>query len=198
MRSMVEGRTRTSIMQPLPLHDQLREPQFAKREFVVEANTELQTSPVMKNRISFQVEASVVGDTAITPCVDGVRLPDLVKRYERDSMFPDVGGYGGLVLGRFRYGALDRYFLGQAGDANYWNELGGIYLLGCNDCGEVGCWPLVCLVEHRGEDIVWSKFRQPHRPKWDYENFGPFVFSDKGYISALDELQSDLAGMNSK
>jgi hypothetical protein len=57
---------------------------------------------------------------------------------------------------------------------------------------------LVCSVEQHGSDVVWTKFRQPHRPKWDYTNFGTFVFSRESYVSALEKLAADLAGMNSK
>lgn len=147
------------------------------------------------NRIEFQVEI-LFNTPAVTPCVEGVRLPDLLKAYERDSGFPDVGGYAGLVVSGFKYGPLNRYFLGQPEKPDYWNELGGIYLLGCGDCGDVGCWPLVCSVEQQGPNIVWNKFRQPHRPKWDYATFGPFVFSRESYTFALENLAVDLAGLN--
>jgi hypothetical protein len=148
----------------------------------------------MQNSIEFQVETAV-NALAVTPYVDGVRLPDLVKIFERESGFPVVGGYAGLVIDGFNYGPMNDYFFGHA-KSDYWKELGGIYLLGCGECGDVGCWPLVCVVDQQGSDIVWSKFRQQHRAEWDYAGFGPFVFSQANYLSALEKLAADLAGMD--
>jgi hypothetical protein len=128
--------------------------------------------------------------TLITPHIDGVSLVDLVERFERGSSYIDpAGGYGGLVPALFNYGPLDVYFLGAAEGAYFARSPGRIFVLGCT-CGEVGCWPLVCVVDDRGSVVVWSDFEQPHRPNRDYSGFGPFVFDKVQYKQALLSLKS--------
>ena len=78
---------------------------------------------------------------AVTPAVNGVRLPDLVTKFEEAKNYEPVGGYGGIIPGWFDYGPLEKYFLGEYGQDSYWAKLGTAYILGCK-CGEVGCWPL--------------------------------------------------------
>lgn len=56
-------------------------------------------------------------------------------------------------------------------------------------CGEWGCWPFYACDKEEGDTIVWDKFKQWHRPEWDYSNFGPFVFDKKQYCEQLRKLQ---------
>lgn len=147
----------------------------------------------MQNHISFEIE-QLFGSLVVTPFIDGSPLPDLVKAFELRCGFPDVGNYAGIIPSGFKYGPLDRYFLGSPLAPSYWEELGGFYVLGCAHCGDVGCWPLICSITRLHGDVMWSKFRQPHRPKWDYTNFGPFIFDGDNYSSALEKLMADLAG----
>ena len=72
-------------------------------------------------------------------------------------------GYGGLIPEWFKYGALDKYFLGELENDSYFAGVNRVYLLGCGDRGDVGCWPLKARVRAEGESVVWDSFEQPHR-----------------------------------
>jgi len=141
----------------------------------------------MRNVLSFDV-SSRDGVTVITPCVDGVLLTTLAEQFESSHGLTDpAGGYGGLIPEFFRYGALDEYFLGKSETSAFAGTSGRIFILGC-ECGEVGCWPLACLVKTWDNQITWSSFAQPHRPTRDYSSFGPFVFELPQYEEALGSL----------
>ena len=123
---------------------------------------------------------------SVTPAVDGTSLSAMVTVFERQQGFEPSGGYGGLIPDNFDYGRLDQYFLG-GGEDSFWAQ--GIYLLGC-ECGEVGCWPLQCQIRTDGNNVMWEKFRQPHRPERDYSNFGPFVFDGEQYRKAVADPEA--------
>lgn len=72
------------------------------------------------------------------PVVDGRALTDLVKELESNRGFD--------------FGPINEYFC----------KTERISVLGC-DCGEVGCWPLVCRVGMEGDTVTWHSFLQPHR-----------------------------------
>src|SRR6266700_4096278 len=133
---------------------------------------------------------------AVVPVIDGVPMTDLVAAFEESRHFDPVGGYGGLVPQFFNYGSLDQYFNGCFEQGSYWERLHAIYLLGC-DCGEVGCWPLLCRIRMDGNIVVWEAFKQEHRPERDYSRFGPFVFDAKHYRNAVAKLQMEVAAQNS-
>ncbi len=143
----------------------------------------------MVSVLSFDVSRSDEGGaTIITPCVDGVMLTTLVEQFECSHGLTDpAGGYGGLIPELFRYGPLDQYFLGKSEIPYFAGTPGRIFLLGC-DCGEVGCWPLVCRLTTGDSEITWHNFEQPYRPARDYSSFGPFVFELKQYKEALRSL----------
>lgn len=139
----------------------------------------------MTNVLSFDVSNRGEGDaTLITACVDEVMLTALAAQFERSHGMDPAGGYSGLIPEFFCYGPLDRYFLGRA---DFLGMSGRIYVLGC-ECGEVGCWPLECLVNARDREVIWEGFKQPHRPERDYSSFGPFVFKLEQYEEALRSL----------
>lgn len=126
------------------------------------------------------------------PVIDGKSLASFVSEFENRNGYSHKLEYGGLDPGGFQYGPLEPYFLGSAA-SDYWTELDGIYLLGCRDCGNVGCWPLVASVTAVEHLVVWTNFRQPHRTLWDYSGFGPFNFEISAYVDAIrnvvDEIQ---------
>lgn len=148
----------------------------------------------MINQLGFEVYR-FFGTLAIIPQIDGERLNMLVGEFERQSGMEPADGYGGLLPSGFRYGALDRYFIGDPEYPDYWIGLGGIYLLGCKDCGDVGCWPIVCSIVADDTTVTWKDFRQPHRPNRNYSAFGPFTFDRTAYEACTKQLVSDLAGM---
>ena len=142
-----------------------------------------------KAQLSFKVQP-FEGALSITPVVDGTPLPEIVAAFEREQHFEPAGGYGGLIPEWFKYGALDKYFLGDLENDSYFAGMNRVYLLGCGDCGEVGCWPLKARVRAEGESVVWDCFEQPHRKGRDYSRFGPFVFDAEQYREALAALIS--------
>ena len=130
------------------------------------------------------------GTHAITPYVNGKSLVEVVSAFEREQCFDPVGGYGGLIPEWFNYGPLDRYFLGDFEPNTYFANIGRVYLLGC-ECGEVGCWPLSAHIKTEGDSVMWTTFRQPHRPQRDYSAFGPFIFDADLYRQAVATLRDE-------
>ena len=110
---------------------------------------------------------------SLAPVLSGTPLAELISLFETDRGFEPAGGY-----------SLERYFMGEIED-DYLVD--GCYLLGCGDCGEVGCWPLRGRVRKTGDLMIWDSFTQPHRPQRDYSDFGPFVFDVEPYRSAVFE-----------
>ena len=87
-----------------------------------------------KAQVSFKIQP-FEGTLSITPVVDGIPLPEIVAAFEREQHFEPAGGYGGLIQDRFKYGALDKYFLGDFGTDSYFARMNRVYLLVCK-CGE--------------------------------------------------------------
>jgi hypothetical protein len=119
---------------------------------------------------------------SLTPVLNGTLLSELALSFEREHGFEPAGGYGGLVPGWFSYGPLERYFLGESDDEYFAN---GCYLLGCGDCGEVGCWPLRGHIKGNDNIVIWDSFSQPHRPLRNYSEFGPFLFDVESYRTTV-------------
>ena len=141
----------------------------------------------MVHHLSFDISQHEDGETMITPVIDGVSLIRMVTNFENNIGHCDIaGGYGGLIPSFYNYGPLNVYFMGGTphfieGDKSW------AYLLGC-ECGEVGCWPITTSIQVESETVTWCQFSQPHRPKRDYSNFGPFVFNKQQYVSVLKAL----------
>ncbi len=133
--------------------------------------------------LSFTVERSSESLAAVSALVDGVALADLAERFESARDYNPAGGYGGLIPAYFNFGDLTAYFMGRA-DRQF-PAPRRAYLLGCGDCGEVGCWPLEAAVVVTDDAVTWAGFRQPHRPDRDYTGFGPFVFDRRQYEQAV-------------
>jgi hypothetical protein len=138
----------------------------------------------MQNILSFDIQmADGIGSRAITPCIDGVPLTELIASFEHERGYSDpAGGYGGLSHDFFDFGPADQYFQGHG--PFFPNDPGEIWVLGCA-CGEAGCWPLLCSVEMAGTHVRWESFRQPFRPARDYSGFGPFIFAKEKYETAV-------------
>jgi hypothetical protein len=142
---------------------------------------------VQKARLSFSIQP-FEGVFTIVPVLDGTPLTEMILSFESEKHFEPAGGYGGLIPQWFKYGSLNRYFLGDFDQDSYFARLGYVYLLGCK-CGEVGCWPFGARIKPGLESVVWDSFRQPHRPERDYSDFGPIVFE-------ADEYQQAVAGLD--
>jgi hypothetical protein len=136
-------------------------------------------------------------DSGVQIKINGRDLVDLVRAVENPFAYKEgspsiAGAYAGLPPEDVAPPSL--HFLGQPSVRIY--SLGSkIQVLGC-ECGEPGCWPLVCQVEADRTRVRWSSFEQPHRsgkgkhPAWHYENLGPFEFERGQYETALAELRA--------
>jgi len=143
------------------------------------------------NTFSFVIEdAKKVGRSGkmVMPVVDGIPLAERVLAFEQEqgwrTIEPKLGEYEALILDCYGYGALDAHFRGWGGTLGFGEKT---VLLVCG-CGITTCWPLIARIEADWEQVVWSEFAQPHRPKWDYSGFGPFVFDRDAYDEVLEEL----------
>jgi hypothetical protein len=134
------------------------------------------------NALDFTVVPVGDGARALVPMIDGQSLVDLVAAFEAQRAYEPSGGYAGIIPAHFNFGVLTRYY--EAREDRQWPSPQHAWLLGC-DCGEVGCWPLTARIEVTADDVTWSDFGQPHRPGWDYEGFGPFVFERQQYAGAV-------------
>jgi hypothetical protein len=141
-----------------------------------------------KARISFTIQP-FEGAAAVTPVVDGALFSEMISAFEREQHFEPAGGYGGLIPEWFKYGPLDRYFLGDFDQDSYFARMERVYVLGCQ-CGEVGCWPLLARIRVGDAYVTWDSFQQPHRKDRDYSGFGSLVFDVQQYREAVAVLRS--------
>jgi hypothetical protein len=133
--------------------------------------------------------------------INGRDLVDLVRAVENPFAYKEgspslAGAYAGLPPEAVAPPSL--HFLGQPSVRIY--LIGSkVQVLGC-ECGEPGCWPLVCKVETDRTRVRWSSFEQPHRsgkgqqPAWHYDDLGAFEFKRGQYERALAELVARDAG----
>jgi hypothetical protein len=149
----------------------------------------------VSDRIEFDALASREGDSSlgIRIRINGRDLRDLLREVETPfaaaENVPEIAGlYTGLPLDRYTR-PPSRHFLGAPLHALY------IYgtktqILQC-ECGEPGCWPLLCRIEASDAHVAWSGFEQPHRgpgrtpAAWAYETLGPFSFERGQFEAAL-------------
>ena len=76
-----------------------------------------------------------------------------------------------------------RRLLGEPDEG--WDDWEGrISVLGCG-CGVVGCWPLQARISVQEDVVVWRDFVQPHCPRWDHSEMGPFTFDREEYEAEL-------------
>jgi hypothetical protein len=153
----------------------------------------------MSDRIEFIGRPHREGDrsSGIRVRINGHDLADLVQVVElpfaEAEGAPEIAGaYAGLPPGK-GICPPSRHFYGEPAWEVY--DYGGrTQVLQC-DCGEPGCWPLVCRIELTDDQVVWSGFEQPHRAsergrsRWTYETFGPFHFERRQYETALEALR---------
>lgn len=129
------------------------------------------------------------GISWVTPMIEGCALIELVGDFERAQGHKLAGRYSGLVPSSFDFGDLAAYYVGSSVDQ--WPEPGSLWLVDC-ECGQAGCWPLEASVVVTDQQVTWSNFRQPHRPEWNYDGFGPFVFERGEYDAAVNRMIAGL------
>jgi hypothetical protein len=123
-------------------------------------------------------------DDYLRPYVNCRDFLDHVMDWERPMAgaegHPDLAGsYGCLSLGTLE--EYPRYLLGE-------REVDGRVALYVCPCGEEGCWPLEAQISIGATSVTWHRFSQPHRRRWSYGGFGPFVFDRAQYEQAVDNL----------
>ena len=120
----------------------------------------------------------------LVPHLDGVPLPDLVRKAElpfaRGEGKPDLAGrYVGLSKDQVRWPS--RHYLGNP--VLSWFGDGDTVLLGCG-CGDWGCWPFTAIVRVTADTVTWSGYRTGHRD-WDYRELREIAFDRFQYEEAL-------------
>lgn len=150
------------------------------------------------NEIRFTIEPAPVDvpdARMVSILIDGEQLEALVERHELPIATAEgkpslAGTYIGLDVNTVA--PPSRHFLGAPSWEIYrYGER--LQVLGC-ECGDPGCWPLVCRIQLRNDQIEWSDFCQAQRsghnslPEWSYADFGPFVFNREAYERALQEI----------
>lgn len=58
-------------------------------------------------------------------------------------------------------------------------------ILGCADCGDHHCWPILVRISVTEKAVSWTDFEQPHRPKWKYRDLF-FQFDRSQYEASLN------------
>lgn len=98
--------------------------------------------------------------------IDGVDLVDLIRPVElpfatAEGNPANAGRYSGLHWPQsMGHVLLLEHYLGQPDP--YYSYKGRTQILGC-ECGEPGCWPLVCRIVANARTVEWSDFQQCHR-----------------------------------
>lgn len=137
-----------------------------------------------------EVEFKAVGDDRLAIFIDGASLIDMLREHELPFVShdrqPDIAG---------GYSWLPRTLLlpalssprAAAADSELHRE-GRVALLGCRECGDWDCWRFYVRVTFHDAAVTWHDMTQPHRRKWRYDHFGPFVFPRGAYEAALRAL----------
>lgn len=111
--------------------------------------------------------------------LNGRDFIEIVKEYERQ--FADKEGKP-HIAGQYEVQVPEELYKVLIKPAE------NITLLVCGDCREEGCWPLVMDIRVEEKKVIWSNFKNPHRPQWNYENFGPFEFEKDEYLSRVEKF----------
>jgi len=142
------------------------------------------------NALDFELIPLGGGTTEVAAKIDGQSLVEAVATFKARRHYKPSGGYAGIIPAYFNFGDRRRYFDGHA--ERPWPSPGRTCLLGCA-CGQLGCRPLTAAIKVNGDEVTWSDFAQPRRPKWNYERFGPFVFERAQYADAVARAVEALA-----
>ena len=154
----------------------------------------------MSDRIEFERRPHQEGshDSGIRIRINGLDLTELVRPVEApfadaEGSSASAGAYAGLPPDKETC-PPSRHFLGDPSWRIY-DYSGKTQVLQC-ECGEPGCWPLVCRIDVSDDAVVWADFEQPHRRAgrarsvWTYEQLGPFRFERRQYEAALEVLRA--------
>lgn len=145
------------------------------------------------NIVRFEPTSYREGDTTsgLRIIIDGRDLCEFVREAElpfaTQEGHPEIAGnYAGLPP----EDVPSKHLLGQPAES-YNHDDGRTQVLMC-DCGEPGCWPLLCRIAVDETRVRWFDFIQPHRSKssqipWQYPHL-QFEFERLQYHQALEQL----------
>jgi hypothetical protein len=136
-------------------------------------------------------------DSGIQIKINGRDLVELVRAVETPFAYQEgaasiAGAYAGLPPNDDTC-PPSKHFLGEPSHAIYRHDA-KTQVLSC-ECGEMGCWPLLCLIQAGPTSVTWSQFEQPHRTvkrsknPWRYDELGLFEFDRSQYELALEALR---------
>jgi hypothetical protein len=129
--------------------------------------------------------------------IDRVDLIKIARRYEKKideckKKKKLAGAYGYISKPDDPF----KFFLGQDIDANYDDGKTGV--LEC-ECGNYGCWPLLCRIKEENGNVTWSDFENVHRngrvPEngiWVYNTDFKFEFNKVDYMESLKKTFSEI------
>jgi hypothetical protein len=154
------------------------------------------------DEIAFVVsqEPNGASPARVSILINGRNLAELARVVElpfakAQSASSIAGAYDGLEASAVL--PPSEHFLGRPSSRLYaYGER--TQVLGC-ECGEPGCWPLVCRICVCPESVMWHDFRQPHRGansragEWHYDGLGPFEFLRSPYEAALAHAAAQAA-----
>lgn len=145
----------------------------------------------MTDSIAFAVRPHYTGPLEVVPVIEGVELTDLIHAFEREHGMESADPYGGLIPATFNFGsAADHYF---ATERAFLDDDQKIPLLGCGECGQWACQPLLARVVADEDTVTWTDFSCDR----DDSAFGPFVFARSSYESAVADLDETWATASS-
>lgn len=160
-----------------------------------------QSAAAAMDEIEFVVSREPDGSPArVSILINGRNLAELARVVElpfvnAQGVSSIAGAYDGLHASSVLPPC--EHFLGRPSSRLYlYGER--TQVLGC-ECGEPGCWPLVCRIRVYPESVMWHDFRQPHRGadsragEWHYDALGPFEFSRSTYEAALAQAAAQAA-----
>lgn len=127
----------------------------------------------------------------VVPCIDGRSLVEIVAEFEDAQGYTSRSQLGGIVPAFFKFGPLDRYYLGQH---ERWSGEKDVAVLLCV-CGEFGCGPFYAHVTVNDDEVAWAEFHRPGHVQSDYSAIGSFAFPGSEYREAVRDavtcLQAD-------
>jgi hypothetical protein len=129
--------------------------------------------------------------------IDQVDLIKIARRYEKKF---DECKKNKKLAGAYGYITKPdnplKYFLGQDIDDNYYEDKTRV--LEC-DCGNYGCWPLICRIKEENDTVTWSDFENVHRSErvpengiWVYNTDFKFEFNKYEYIESIKKTFSEI------
>jgi hypothetical protein len=142
----------------------------------------------MSNRLGLELsEPDEDGIRMAIVRVDGRPLVELIREIELPIATaagePAVAGAYGYLPEAVAL-PPSRHLFGEPARSSPLDD-GRVAILGCGDCGIIGCWPLMARITLGPTTVTWDDFRQPFRKGWRYPAALRFVFDRSQYEQVL-------------